>query len=220
LTSPKNLNIAGILIIVFLHFSCEEPKDYFEGKNSDPQVFLKTSSGYSSELSDLHKLSTGENYKCIFKYIDDQSYESLKVDFLSGNGSWESEDSVFSYLPDTTGQHNLVLHFIDPYAKETTCKLNLNVFWNLKPVAAFEYSISGNILTVDASESYDQDSEYGGIIAEYKFLLDGVENNLSTPIFKQNIDLEKIHIIKLQVKDNDGEWSSLISDIILTQPGT
>ena len=123
----------------------------------------------------------------------------------------------FLFLPDTTGQHNLVLRFIDPYSKETTCKLSLNVFWNLKPVAVFEYSISSNILSIDASESYDQDSEYGGSIVDYKFLLDGNEFILQTPYFNQNIDPEKIHIIKLQVRDNDAEWSALISDIIPTQ---
>jgi len=217
LTKYRIKYIAGILLLVFLHFSCEQPKDYFDRNNNDPKVSLKTSTGYSPELSDLHKLSSRTNYECIFKYIDDQSFESLEVDFISGNGSWKSEDSSFFYLPDTTGQHNLVLRFLDPYSKETTCKLALNVFWNLKPVAVFEYSISNNILSIDASESYDQDSEYGGKIIDYKFVLDGNEFFLSSPQFNQNIDPEKIHIIKLQVRDNDGEWSTLISDIIPAQ---
>lgn len=202
---------------MFLLISCDEPKDYFYSNNSAPEVLLKTAAGYSPELSDLHKLSPGENYRCIFKYTDDQGYESLEVDFISGSGSWQSEDSLFYYLPDTTGQHNLILHFSDPYAKQTSCKISLDVFWNLKPVAAFEYSISNKILTIDASESYDQDEEFGGRIVDYKFVLDGNKFYLQTPEFIQNIDTEIIHIIKLQVRDNDGEWSSLVSDIIPAQ---
>ncbi len=210
-----NKNIAIIIAGVYaLLLSCDSPKDYYLSNNLNPVVKLKSNTGYFTEVSDMYKLSTGEDYQCIFKYIDDQNFESLEVDFISGNGSWKSEDSIFFYLPDTTGQHNLVLRFTDPYSKEATCKLSLNVFWNLKPVALFEYSISNNILSIDATQSYDQDQEYGGSISEYIYVLDGNEYRLKNSTFTQSIEPSVIHIIKLQVIDNDGAKSSIISDII------
>ncbi len=203
---------AGIQL--FLLSSCDQPKDYFLLSNQEPVVELKTLSGYYPELSDLHKLSLGGNYSCIFRYTDDQEICNFEVSNISGSGIWELADSTFYYLPDTIGQHIIELVFIDPYESFTSCRINLNVFWNYPPVAFFTYSVENGILSVDALESFDQDQDYGGYIEKYKFCLDGNEYLLENPFFNQNIDSEIIHIIKLQVQDNDGEWSAVVSDII------
>ena len=211
------ITILSAGILAFLLSSCDPPKDYFLTINCDPVVELKTGTGYFPELSDQHKLSLGRNYSCIFRYIDDQEAYTLDTRSISGSGSCEVVDSTFYYLPDTTGQHFIELVFTDPYGGKATCKINLDVFWNYPPVAFFTYSTENGILSVDASESFDQDQEYGGYIIKYKFFLDGNEYPLNNPFFTQNIDPEIIHILKLQVQDNDGEWSGMVSDIITVE---
>jgi hypothetical protein len=202
------LTVTSIVILL----SCEEPKDFFSDNNSNPEIYIKSESGgYISEISADLKLSNNNHYKCTFKYIDDQEYADTIINLIEGKGKWKIEDSIFYYFPESSGNHSIELTFSDPYKATTSCKINLNVFWNLKPVAVLRCSVNENVLNIDASQSYDQDEKFGGKITAYRFILDDYPFILTKPVFLQYTDNKFIRNVKLQVRDNNDEWSDIVS---------
>lgn len=205
--------IAGILVSLLL--SCEKPKDYFGRQNIPPVVSLSVGGGMSNVINDRFKLSTQVEYTFFIHYEDDQElFESEEIQ-TSGSGTLTRNDTIYHYVPDTTGEHVINFYFYDPYQEKSNQNtLNLDVFWNDAPVADFSYTLDNTILNVDASASFDQDSDQGGYITKYSFSLDNNEYQLNSSIFTQSIDEGVIHFIKVKVQDNDGAWSDPVTQII------
>ncbi|MFO7655668.1 MAG: hypothetical protein R6W78_01230 [Bacteroidales bacterium] len=210
--SIASLFTGCLLVCLVLLVSCTETVDYFKEQNIAPELLIKPVNGdfpFSSSVDDSMKL---DNYCYVMDYMfvnDDYSFEKISKEISDTNGQLEFlyNEHWIRYCPSDVGFHRIKIKVTDYYNQSSTVTLNLNVFSNLAPVAVLDYSLKGNILTLDASESYDRDARFGGYIVNYFFTVDGITMETNSNKLYFDINPDKSYVIYLTVIDNSGAMS-------------
>lgn len=221
------MRILLILSIAVLLFSCGETEDFLNNLNQSPQInFMGETS--APVLKDSIKLSQVK-YHISLRVTDannnikEVKYSQLEgtgkllqdgVEIQSNNIKFERDSSIlqFDYYPATLGLHRFSITVTDNFGLAKTAIVELTAFENLLPVSRFTARKIGQLSRYewkfDASESYDRDARYGGVIKEYEFsVLGKVYTILSDHVFII-FPQTGIYTVSVRVKDNDGKWST------------
>lgn len=194
--------------ILLVFHSCNDTKDVFSEMNTSPFISVKVNSD---------SIKTNYTYVTYLHIEDDQNKNLLKVnhDFIKGNGVISIEDSVLSLTASVDGNIKAVISVTDIYNKSSSIDLNFTSFNNLSPVSLASVNTIGKTIVIDASNSYDSDYQYGGLITDYEFEIVGIiKISKNTPVFSQPISIPGTYIIHVRVKDNNDQWSNVFNDII------
>lgn len=205
----------GLLVATFFA-SCFPSNEYFEDINEQPSLFLVFGGDTLSSISDKHKLSSSnKEYYFNYSFSDDQPGAEFSLSQIQGKGllNFNETTKILSYSPSDIGQHKFNIVCTDIYGLSQSVEVNLEVFYNYKPVAYFDYSVSNTLLTIDASNSYDPDSLFGGKIIKYKFNVNGKVYEKTSPKFQYNVINGMYYYVQLTVFDNDLENNTYDSGI-------
>ncbi|MBX2841349.1 MAG: hypothetical protein KTR26_06230 [Flammeovirgaceae bacterium] len=237
-----NLNIrfletAFFCLVISGFFSCEERWEKDELENSPPSLVLKLNNKqYWLHYSDTMKMSLKagkSHYSINLKPIDENLF-GMEYKIVSGKGKITQKDQLFAtsagnlamedsiiqirYMPESIGNHEILFKAIDVLGEEAPLKLNLEVFANQPPLAQFSLNFKGTFANnpghfeLDGSASFDQDKKWGGEVVMYDFQIGDFRIETPQPQVDFFFQKEGKFEIKLKVKDNDGEWSEVVSD--------
>ena len=218
-------------ILLFLSLtavSCSDRYEYFEKVNQPPSLYFVKNNDLTPELTDSIKISRHPYYPIKIQVTDSTSeIASLKFEVARGNGEMFYKNNVLKsnnlnthnssislkWVPADSGVHELAFIATDRFKKSKKATLRLFCFNNLPPVARlnviplqkesrFEYLL-------DASESYDQDQNWGGYIISYRFQINGVTISTTEPSVKYIFPSPGTYSVYLSVKDEQGELSDV-----------
>lgn len=143
----------------------------------------------------------------------DGSIADYSFDF--GDSSEKVSGKAIVYHKYTTaGVYDITLEVTDNEGAKSKVVHQIEVVDNLPPVAAFaapSVSTEGEIVTVDAAQSYDPD----GSILEYVFDFGDGSNTSKTVVSNHIYARAGEYTIKLTVKDNEGKESSVEKTITI-----
>jgi hypothetical protein len=181
--------------------SCSDYTDYFETVNKAPEVKLNG----SGTILDTLKAGYSNTYLVT---LEDEERLVTNFSQLAGDSVTISGDKLIVKAVGE-GDNEILVRAKDSYGKESLAKLKLYRYRNLAPVAKLK--IAGNeSITLDASESFDGDSRFGGKITRYYFNINGfvIDDNLKR--INYIFETTGVKSIKLMVQDNEGMWSNEI----------
>jgi len=204
----KIITIKGLLIVA-LFISCTKEKDYFNENNLAPSIYVKKIGNtlYEKNIVDSMKASIG-----LVEYnikIEDEHVDLTKVIFQSNFNTsvfTNINDSTFSYKSNIPGEHQLIIQVTDAYNLTENAIVNIIAFENMPPVAKLKYTIQGDELFLDASESYDSDEKFGGRIKKYLFNVSGDLYPDTTGKKTLSVDINQEITLKVRVYDNENAW--------------
>jgi len=220
-------------------FSCDSTLDSLDRSNTRPEITFTFLENDITKHRDSIKISTAifdRGYSQDVTVIDPNN-NLAEVYFLirSGAGSVTSAGVLssrrlrvksdfneniyqFTFTPSATGFHEIQIFARDHFNRYDTLSLQLAAFDNLVPVSRFSVS-PRRVITefehnIDASASFDQDSDYGGFIKNYEFTINGQVITRETPILPFPFGQEQIVTISVRVQDNDNIWSERTEEIV------
>lgn len=217
-----------LYILLFLFSGCDDRLEFLDELNNVPEISVVTQSD-SLKTS----LKNGSNQYTINLTLNDPETDLQRLDFtfLQGSGTFFYNGTViennslaidqtgqkrFTFEPSTVGLIDFNMDLFDNLNKSVTQNFKLFVFDNLPPVAKFEISQirvpTERTFRFDASQSFDQDDNFGGGIASYHWDINGAQIIWDEPILPQELSPGNYEI-KLTVIDNDGQASETISTI-------
>jgi len=222
--------VAIVLLSAVTIVACNKRDDYFASINSEIEVLLSgqdnewhLSNEYSAVLSDSVKV--GKNYIISTQITSTKSIKSVIISKPSiGQISYKGVEISYSesidinlvdqlvYKSNSIGTVKITIKATDVYDREIEAELHLTVFDNLPPIARLKIIHVDNLdqyeYQFDASESFDQDSEFGGGIVQYLFTIDSLE--IMYPDSKMNHIFSQSGNYDISVKcwDNKGAVSN------------
>ena len=217
------------LFIVLTVTGCDTRVDHLELQNQAPLLEFSnkentwsTDDEYRNIYEDSAKV--GKNYILSYKLTEEQTYTNFTVSGYQGYGWWNYNDSsltevnglengehTMSYYANNSGNLQVLFNLLDSYGKESVGTLNLKCFENLLPVARLDVNLLGAFspyeYKIDGTESYDRDTEFGGGILHYQFIIDS--DTTLYPNAKMNYIFPGpgSYVVGLRVMDNDSAWS-------------
>ena len=204
-------------LVVMVWAACDSRQDSIDSLNDAPHFAVD--GDIITSLIDSLKTSQGM-YRVNADFIDiNDNLSEIRFDVLSGNGSFfigstPIKNSVaisntavnIGYDPSSLGNHIIELTLVDAFEETAVLTIELSVFENLIEVSRPENAGPFERL-VDASGSFDDDSNFGGNITRYEYTFLGktieVNKNKQTIIFPS----QGTYQIIVRVKDNDNVWS-------------
>lgn len=197
------------MIFSFLLLSCKED-DYYFNLNESPDVYIVNNYEYLKSVQ-LHYKIGQEPINIFLKINDDQSKHDIVLTENNANSEFNIlNDSTISIKPLLSGEYIYDIEIIDPYMIKDEVSVYINSFINLPPIARINVQEDEFFLKLDASNSYDSDSTYGGSIIKYEFLVNGTlvySGNKNTKIINKTTNVSTYNI-GLRVQDNNGEWAN------------
>lgn len=152
--------------------------------------------------------------------------ESLEISYNDGSQIefpivFENNEEIsFNILANEIGDYPVELFITDELGNTSRAIVTIDAFVNMNPIAvltkeAEAYGIpSPSVYQINANQSYDQDSDWGGSIVQYVWKIDnGQEFITETPYFRQSFN-NGGYSISLYVVDNDGEKSETVQEVI------
>jgi len=199
-------------IILFIVSACTTTDDYFRQFNQKPEITVKGSfdEEFSQKTSDSMKVN--QNYHLYYNISDEE--ENLKI--------FVDCDNFFTYVIDdekiqitsknpVTGRFRIYTK--DSFGDIGDLTMQLTFFRNKPPVAILEIEdIQGfdNEKKLNASKSYDTDSDFGGRITIYRFFVNNKEIEKTYHSYiNYTFPLSGTYEVGLAVRDNDYEWSEI-----------
>lgn len=214
------MRILILLTVSILFFaSCDDTSDYWNEINDTPLITLKkynNGGSYSNNLYDSLKLDFG-NYEIQYNIVDSNK-TVISYNYQQGLGIVSINEIVkkITIETDSLGVHIINFNATDILNKQGSAILTLEVFNNLSPVCLFDVTNRANHeIFIDASESYDRDSKFGGEIQYYKYIIGDFETN---PIKLNSIYYQFTNAgsyqVQVSVQDNNGIWSEINSKTV------
>jgi len=231
----KSLILSGIILASIFIYSCDDQTEYDEDKNNTPEIGLLLD---GTLLSGTYFDSIKIDKTITLQYYLDHGLSNLCIENNDNIVSVKTNGNNLIFTAKNIGDTKIKLNAKDSLNKTTERELNFNVFKNKLPVCILDLSFTADdtktTVTVDASKSYDSDKRFGGTIKTFKYVLyeliskevDGViinqwekiktfENESGT--LAQNFINIKAVKYEVQVKDNNGEWSNIVTKTISLQ---
>ena len=202
----------------FFFSSCDNREDYFIGVNKAPTLAL-VKNGVTLE-GNTHSDSLKIGVPLSLQYfIQDEEKIILQVSQEQPKSTFEVGSELISFTGASEGQNIFSLSAKDSFNEEAKFSITFTVFRNIAPVAQFtvkKIGVSSSYeYEVDASASYDKDARFGGKITEYEYTL--ANYKFSSPLSKVRYVFGSAgqKQIRVRVKDNNGDWSSQVSQYVV-----
>jgi hypothetical protein len=225
------LFLGGILC---LFLSCKDRLDTIGTFPTSPGLKIFAKGVLNSSVTDSIKL-TNPNYK--YYGLDlhlsdtDRYYTSLSYQYNQGSGIIINRgDTVhgllpfFDYRSQSTffpvgeGLTRITFTASDQFHNTASANISLLAFKNLSPVAFFSVTPLRNIdsleYLINASGSYDQDQNFGGGLVQYKYTVERDTILTAQNSIKHIFSAPGVFTISLQVQDNDGSFSKIVTQQI------
>jgi hypothetical protein len=215
--------MAGIALITILLFSAckKDSEPSSPGDDTPPVILLDGKDIYEDTL----KFSVNPEIEFSFTIEDDLSGHTLSMSKLDDaivyyDGSVLNNAAVdintksgnLQFRALEVGVHSFFLTIEDEAARSNTVLIEITALGNLQPRAVLTAEQIDETapyhVRVDASQSFDEDAQWGGAITAYEFDLEGFYQ-----VETARGELDYIYpepgnyTITLRVKDNDGAWS-------------
>jgi len=237
----KDLLRSSLLVLALGWFSsCDERGQLFEELNDAPVVNFNGTDGFVA-LSDSMKTILGEikvdveRYSITINVFDvNDNISTVEYRRLEGNGNLynngeeitddklplaENGDVTFEYEPLVYGRHLFQIVVSDSFDETANVEIELIVFENLSPVAVYNSSVVGEFdkyhWRIDASESFDRDSKYGGAIIQYEYTVEGVLRRTGDNVKEHIFPAPGTYPVRVRVMDNNGVWSAYVDDNVV-----
>jgi len=214
----KYITITFALILQLFFTSCDNRKDYFAEINKAPTLSLARNGLEltGNKLSDSLKI--GEPYSLHYNISDE---EKVRIQVLQDGqqSTFDVGSELISFIGVTEGQDQVTLVAKDSFGASAEFSISFTVFRNIAPIASFTVKKLGVSspyeCEVDASASYDKDAKFNGKIVEYEYTL--ANYKFSSPLSKVRYIFGSAgqKQIRVRVKDNNGDWSSQVSDYVV-----
>lgn len=228
-----SLRVTSVLSAVWisiLSVSCGETRNFLEDLNESPQINFGGNhpDPILKDSIKLSALASQRKYPIALRITDRNNniaevrYDQLvgsgmliqdDIEIISNNVTFRKDSALlqFDYYPEHLGLHQFSITVKDNFGLSSKAILELTAFENLLPAAHFTARKLGQRSRyewqLDATESFDRDSKYGGKIREYEFSVLGKVYNLLTPEIRIIFPATGIYSVSLRVKDNDNKWS-------------
>jgi hypothetical protein len=205
-------------VFFLLVTSCDDTTDYWYEINETPVITLRkyNNGSYTNNLYDSLKLGF-RNYEAQYIVVDSNE-TTISYNYQQGFGNVTINEIVnaITINADSLGVHIINFNALDILNKEGSAILTLEVFNNLAPVCLFDVTNRTDYeVFIDASNSYDADSKFGGEIQFYKYKIGSFE---TSPIELSSIYYQFSNAgsyqIKVSVQDNNGVWSEINTQTI------
>lgn len=216
------MKISSIIVVlsIIILGSCDTRDDYYSLLNDTPDLKIwnpKTESFTDGQITDSIKI--GYNSYRLNYQIKDTNNVKITYKVIRGDIGVNIDEinSYINFIPGTSGQNEIEIKATDPLGKEDVMTSYIEVFNNLLPVVKYTISEGDNFMvTVDASESYDQDSYFGGKIILYRFKMsNNFIKEIAYPTLNYQYGNAGTYKITVEVKDNNNEWSEAVEKIIV-----
>lgn len=222
-----------ILLIVIVS-ACSDRIDGFREFNSKPFIqFVRTQADTTALLNSLTDsirfYSDSATYYNVRLRIADANENLYRCQILIDSGRIQAyyKGEIMSYpslridqefvdlslIPQQVGKNNITFKLEDKYNETSEAKLELFVFDNLLPVAAFSTDSLNSATreySFDATASYDQDQNYGGQVVAYEWNINGFVFTTPKPIIKHVFSSAGTYLIRLRVMDNNRAYSQIV----------
>lgn len=225
-----------IVGIAFVFGACENSEEFFNDLNGSPEVMIVVDEQADTFLSDSVKTS-GEFGQFPFDFtleVNDVNgniegvgietvqgspyllvqFDSILIDLEVVNIDTEANSITMTGFFFEEGIHELKFIAVDEFAESDTATLSLNAFNNLRPVVVHsleDNQLSSDLKTINLSESFDRDSEYGGDILTYHYLIDGNSTTSTDSNITWTFPGEGVYSASVFVTDNNFEVSETVS---------
>ena len=235
----KSINYIILAIFTSMLWSCNNEDAFFESLNDAPIITISNST--KAVVTDSVKISlkTGQStYEVILNLNDpNNNVENVTYALISGKGKFYSDKSfqnlqpnpvipiggksTLYFQPEYMGVNTIRFTVLDKFKKSSNVMLNLTAFQNMSPYAEFTYKLlrvnSPYEYELNASPSFDKDEKYGGAIVTYRWTINGVSKDTDKEIFPWVFPSPGNYTVRLEVKDNDGQWGNAASSVITVQ---
>lgn len=210
-------NISGIILLLIFFSSCNKREDYFHNINKAPTLTLSNGLTSISDSVKIGWLPFTTTYK-----LEDEEKLTVKATQSKGPDNLEITDNTITVYGITEGINNINVTAEDSYKTKALATIKLVVFRNVKPLAkitvAQEVGLSSYEVYINAKNSIDIDSRFGGKIVMYEYRIGNnylVQTELSE--IRYIFDTPGQKQIAVRVKDNDGDWSDEVVQFINIQ---
>jgi len=202
----------------FFFSSCDNREDYFIGVNKAPTLSLIKNGVALEGKTHSDSLKIGVPLSLQY-FIQDEEKIILQVSQEQPKGIFNVGPELISFTGVTEGQDLVTLMAKDSFTEEARVSITFTVFRNIAPVAQFAVKKIGVSspyeYEVDASASYDKDARFSGKITEFEYTL--ANYKFSSPLSKVRYVFGSAgqKQIRVRVKDNNGDWSSQVSQYVV-----
>ncbi|MEQ8704666.1 MAG: hypothetical protein RIC19_12145 [Phaeodactylibacter sp.] len=223
---PRNLKsilIAACCIAGVLLAGCKKDNNT-NGDGLPPVLLVNGADVYEDTL----KVSAGQLLELTYTIEDDQSNHTLLMSKLNGavvkSGDFVLNNASLDAVPKTgtltlqaleEGTHSFILSAEDPFGVSGTALVEVLAIGNYEPVAALSIAQLDEAapyhVRINAGQSFDRDSAWGGGVLAYEFTLEGIYT-----VETERPELDYIYpgpgtyAVRVRVKDNDGVWSDSV----------
>jgi len=180
-------------------------------KLSNPNVRLY---GIDLRLSDSDRYYTSLSYQ----YNQGKGIIINRGDTVQGLLPFFNYRSQSTFYPVGEGLTRITFTASDQFHNSALAHLSLLTFKNLPPVAAITVTPLRNVDSLEyllnASASYDADQHFGGGIVQYCYTVEKDTIRTVQNRIKHIFSVPGVFTISLQVKDNDGAYSNVLTQQI------
>ena len=202
----------------FIFTSCDNRKDYFINVNKAPRLTLVKNGAELTGNSLSDSLKIGIPLSLHYNITDEERIK-LQVAQDGQQSTINVGSELISFTGVTEGRDQVTLVAKDSFGESAEFSISFTVFQNIAPIASFTIKKIGVSspyeYEVDASASYDRDAKFDGKITEYEYTL--ANYKFSSPLSKVRYVFGSAgqKQIGVRVKDNNGDWSSQVSEYVV-----
>lgn len=215
------------LAIALLNVSCDDRETFLEELNTNPSLSFQGSEEAVFTDSVKVSLKSGKEFSEIQLSAEDidDNIKSISYEIKTGEGTLSQNgieksgeldinaDLILKYTPSQIGVHTIIFTILDEFDETYTITAEITAFSNLSPIADFVVTpIKSTGLyeyEIDASSSFDQDQNFGGSIAEYKYNVNGLIFTSTSSKTKFDFGKPDTYTIQVSVTDLDGTTSNI-----------
>ena len=216
---PIKLCLVFFALAIQIFFSsCDNRKDYFIEVNNAPILSLVKNGVELTGSTLADSLKIGEPIS--FHYvITDEEKIRIQVTQEQQKSTVDVGTELISFTGVTEGQDQVTLLAKDSFGEEAIFSITFTVFRNIAPVATFTVKKIGVSspyeYEVDATASHDKDARFNGKIVEYEYTLQNYTFSSTLSKIRYIFGSAGQKLIKVRVKDNSGDWSSIVSQYVV-----
>jgi hypothetical protein len=210
--------VFSVLAGQFIFTSCDNRKDYFINVNKAPRLTLVKNGAELTGNSLSDSLKIGIPLSLHYNITDEERIK-LQVAQDGQQSTINVGSELISFTGVTEGRDQITLVAKDSFGESAEFSISFTIFRNIAPIASFTVKKLGVSspyeCEVDASASYDKDAKFNGKIVEYEYTL--ANYKFSSPLSKVRYIFGSAgqKQIRVRVKDNNGDWSSQVSDYVV-----
>jgi hypothetical protein len=198
--------------------SCDNREDYFIDINKAPILSLVKNGVELTGNTLSDSLKIGEPFSLHY-FISDEEKIRIQVSQEQQLSTVDVGNELISFIGVDEGMNLISLTAKDSFNEEVKFSITFTVFRNIAPVALFtveEIGVSSPYeYEIDASASYDSDARFNGKIVEYEYTLANYKFSTTLSKVRYIFGSTGQKQIRVRVKDNNGDWSSQVSEYVV-----